>query len=110
MLMGRGTAGRAHGRAFLVATPGAELLPGAPPPPGAVLVMAAMLPSLTWLIPGAAALVTDWGGAHSHGATLAREYGVPAVLGTGFATSRMKGGEELLVDADAGRVYLLGGD
>ncbi len=79
----------------------------APPslPAGAVLVTAAILPSLGYLLPGAAALVTDHGGALSHGATLAREYAVPAVLGTGTATRALLDGEDLLVDADAGRVY-----
>jgi phosphohistidine swiveling domain-containing protein len=83
---------------------------GAPPslPPGAVLVTPTILPSLAWLLPGAAALVTDFGGALSHGATLAREYGVPAVLGTGRATATLADGEDLLVDADAGRVYRIG--
>jgi pyruvate,water dikinase len=73
------------------------------------LVTEAILPSLTYLLPGAAALVTDHGGALSHAATLAREYGVPAVLGTGLATRVLAEGEELLVDGDAGRVFRLGG-
>jgi pyruvate,water dikinase len=57
-------------------------------------------------LPAARALVTDHGGATSHGATLAREYGVPAVLGTGRATS-IADGADLYVDATSGRVYLL---
>lgn len=106
VLAGHGTAGRGFGRAFVLADPAS-----APPrlPPGAVLIAEAILPSLTYLLPGAAGLVTDHGGALSHAATLAREYGVPAVLGCGLATRAIAGGEELLVDGDAGRVYRLGG-
>jgi pyruvate,water dikinase len=104
VLTGAATAGRARGRAVLLDDPAAA---PAQLPPGAVLVARAILPSLTWLLPSAAALVTDHGGALSHGATLAREYGVPAVLGTGVATSRLRDGDELLVDGDAGRVFVL---
>ena len=106
VIVGAGTAGRAWGRVFLLVDP---VHPPAALPPGAVLVVAAILPSLTYLIPGAAALVTDYGGALSHAATLAREYGVPAVLGTGGATAALVDGEELLVDGDAGKIYRLGG-
>ena len=69
--------------------------------------MPAIVPSLTPLLATARALVTDHGGALSHGATLAREYGVPAVLGVGGATA-LADGVELYVDGDAGRVYVLG--
>jgi pyruvate,water dikinase len=75
------------------------------PPHDAVLVMPAILPSLTHLLATARALVTEHGGATSHGATLAAEYGVPAVLGVGALDVR--DGAELFVDGDAGRVYLL---
>ena len=105
VIAGAGTEGRAWGRAFVLRDPA-----DAPPrlPTGAVLVADAILPSLTYLIPSAAALVTDHGGALSHAATLAREYGVPAVLGTGVATRALTDGDELLVDGDAGKVFLLG--
>jgi pyruvate,water dikinase len=75
-------------------------------PPDAVLVAPAMVPSLTPLLPSARALVTDHGGALSHAATLAREYGMPAVLGAAGATA-LADGTELWVDGDAGRVYVL---
>jgi pyruvate,water dikinase len=79
----------------------------APPslPADAVLVVSALLPQLAYLLPSARALVTAHGGATSHGATLAREYGVPAVLGIG--TLAIADGAELWVDGAAGRVYLL---
>jgi pyruvate,water dikinase len=44
---------------------------------------------------------------------VAREYGLPAVMGTGNATARLRDGQRVLVDVDAGRVVLLdagGGD
>jgi phosphohistidine swiveling domain-containing protein len=103
VLRGHATAGRARGRAFVLRSTASA---PASLPDGAVLVVPAILPSLAYLLPGARALVTDHGGATSHGATLAREYGVPAVLGTATATA-LPDGAELYVDADAGRAYLL---
>ncbi|HEX6837890.1 MAG TPA: PEP-utilizing enzyme, partial [Polyangia bacterium] len=105
VLRGAATAGHARGRAVVV-----HALADAPSslPPEAVLVAPAIVPSLTPLVAQARALVTDHGGALSHGATLAREYGVPAVLGTGAATSTIADGAAVYVDGDAGRVYVLG--
>jgi pyruvate,water dikinase len=102
-LRGHGTAGHARGRAVIVRT-----LADAPEtlPPRAVLILPAIIPSLTPLLSQAVALVTDHGGALSHGATLAREYGVPAVLGVRRATA-LPDGAELYVDADSGRVLIL---
>ena len=103
LLRGHATAGRARGRAFVLSDPAQ-----APSslPEGAVLVTPAILPSLAYLLPGCRALVTAHGGATSHGATLAREYGVPAVLGARGADSIVDGAD-LIVDGAAGRVYLL---
>jgi phosphohistidine swiveling domain-containing protein len=104
VLRGAASSGQARGRAVIV-----RALADAPAslPPDAVLVVPAIVPSLTPLLAGARALVTDHGGALSHGATLAREYGVPAVLGVGRATA-LPDGVELYVDGDRGRVYVLG--
>ena len=55
----------------------------------------------------ASAVVTDVGGPLSHGSIVAREYGIPAVLGTGVATRRIKSGQRVRVDGDAGTVTLL---
>jgi pyruvate,water dikinase len=106
VLRGHATSGRARGRAFVLRS--TEVGADAPPalPDGAVLIAPAILPSLAYLLPGARALVTDHGGATSHGATLAREYGVPAVLGCAGAT-RLPDGADLYVDGAAGRVYRL---
>ena len=55
----------------------------------------------------AAAVVTDVGGPLSHSSIVAREYGIPAVLGTGVATRRIPDGARVRVDGDAGTVTLL---
>lgn len=55
---------------------------------GEVLVAAITTPAWTPLFALASAVVTDVGGPLSHGSIVAREYGIPAVLGTGAATSR----------------------
>ena len=106
VLRGAGTSGRGFGRAFVLRNPASA---PATLPRGAVLVTPAILPSLSYLLPGASGLITDHGGALSHGATLAREYGVPAVLGTGRATELILDGEELIVDGDGGRVFRIAG-
>ena len=51
-------------------------------------------------------MVTDIGGPLSHSSIVAREYGIPAVLGTGVATRRITSGQIVTVDGDAGRVIL----
>jgi pyruvate,water dikinase len=55
----------------------------------------------------ASAVVTDVGGPLSHSSIVAREYGIPAVLGTGVATQRLVTGQQVLVDGDAGTVTIL---
>jgi len=74
--------------------------------PGEVLVAAITTPAWTSLLPRAAAVVTDIGGPLSHSSIVAREYGIPAVLGTGSATRRIRTGDLLTVDGDAGTVDL----
>ncbi len=75
--------------------------------PGEVLVARITTPAWTPLFAQAAAVVTDVGGPLSHGSIVAREYGIPAVLGTGSATTRIHSGQPLRVDGDAGTVTLL---
>jgi pyruvate, water dikinase len=53
-------------------------------------------------------VVTDIGGMMCHAAIVCREYGLPAVVGTGFATSTVNTGQLLRVDGDRGRVEILG--
>ncbi|RME64566.1 MAG: hypothetical protein D6790_03055, partial [Caldilineae bacterium] len=74
--------------------------------PGAILVCTTTTPAWTPLFSQAAGLVTDVGGALAHGSIVAREYGIPAVMGTGVATERIKPGMIITVDGDAGVVIL----
>lgn len=74
-------------------------------PPGAVLVAHATTTGLAMALPRAAALVTDVGSAAGHLASLAREYGIPALLDTGIATAVLAEGSEVTVDAYNGNVY-----
>jgi pyruvate,water dikinase len=75
--------------------------------PGEVLVASITTPAWTSLFTLAAAVVTDVGGPLSHSSIVAREYGIPAVLGTGVATRRIPDGARVRVDGDAGTVTLL---
>jgi len=74
---------------------------------GEILVAETTSPSWTPLFGIAAGIVTDTGGILSHCAVVAREYGIPAVVGTGVATSIIRDGQTIEVDGDAGRVYLV---
>jgi phosphohistidine swiveling domain-containing protein len=74
---------------------------------GDVLVAPLTTPAWTPLFARAAAVVTDVGGPLSHGSIVAREYGIPAVLGTGAATRRIRSGQMITVDGSAGVVTLL---
>lgn len=75
--------------------------------PGQVLVIPHADVGWTPLFLVASAIVTDIGGVLSHAAVVAREYGVPMVMNTRFATSRIRTGDALLVDGDRGVVYIL---
>jgi pyruvate,water dikinase len=75
---------------------------------GEVLVAAITTPAWTPLFAMAAGIVTDVGGPLSHGSIVAREYGIPAVLGTGVATRRIRSGETIVVDGGQGTVEILG--
>jgi phosphoenolpyruvate synthase/pyruvate phosphate dikinase len=74
--------------------------------PGDVLVAAITTPAWTPLFARATAIVTDIGGQLSHGSIVAREYGIPAVMGTGVATKRIQSGQTISVDGSTGEVVL----
>jgi len=76
--------------------------------PGDVLVAPITNPSWTPLFQRAAAIVVDTGGSASHAAIVAREYGVPAVLGTMDGTRRLVDGQQILVDGSRGLVLSAG--
>jgi pyruvate,water dikinase len=74
--------------------------------PGDVLVASITTPAWTPLFAMASAVVTDIGGPLSHGSIVAREYSIPAVMGTGVATKRIRSGQKIMVDGSAGTVEL----
>jgi rifampicin phosphotransferase len=71
---------------------------------GDILVARITTPAWTPLFALAAGVVTDVGGPLSHSSIVAREYHIPAVLGTGVATERLSSGQRVTVDGDAGTV------
>jgi len=74
---------------------------------GEILVAPTTATSWTPVFCKIAAAVLDVGGIMSHAAIVAREYGLPAVVGTGTATKRIKTGTRVRVDANAGIVTIL---
>ncbi len=66
--------------------------------PGEILVAPVTDAGWTPLFLQAAALVVDVGGLLSHGSVVAREYGLPAVVATGDATTRLRDGQTVTVD------------
>jgi len=71
---------------------------------GEVLVCPYTNPAWTPLFQRAAAVVVDSGGIGSHAAIVAREYGIPAVMGTGGGTASLADGQQVTVDSSTGRV------
>jgi phosphohistidine swiveling domain-containing protein len=72
--------------------------------PGEILVAPSTDPGWTPLFLTAGGLVMEMGGPNSHGAVVAREYGIPAVVGVPDATSRLTTGQKITVDGGAGTV------
>ena len=75
--------------------------------PGDVLVLATAACEVSAALGAAGALVTEYGGALSNLATLARELGIPYVTGAPRATTALQTGDLALVDADAATVSVL---
>ena len=80
---------------------------GAALQPGEVLVTTITNVGWTPLFPRAAAVITDVGAPLSHAAIVARELGIPAVVGCGNATMRLRTGDRVRVDGTAGTVEVL---
>jgi pyruvate,water dikinase len=78
--------------------------------PGDILVAGITTPAWTPLFALASGVVTDIGGPLSHGSIVAREYGIPAVLGTGVATKIIQSGQTIAVDGTTGTVTILNGN
>ena len=75
--------------------------------PGDILVTDTTSPAWTPLFATVAAVVTDTGGVLSHCAVVAREYRIPAVVGTGDATTRITDGQIVEVDGSAGTIRIV---
>ena len=75
--------------------------------PGEILVTVVTNVGWTPLFPRARAIVTDVGAPLSHAAIVARELGIPAVVGTGNATMRLKTGDRVRVDGSTGSIVIL---
>jgi pyruvate,water dikinase len=76
--------------------------------PGEILVCPGTDPSWTPLFLAAGGLVMEVGGLMTHGSVVAREYGIPAVVGVHEATRRLQTGQRVQVDGTAGRVVVVG--
>lgn len=100
-----GSAGQAEGRVRIVESPeeGNQLQPGE--------ILVAVTTNVGWtpIFPRAAAVVTDVGAPLSHAAIVARELGIPAVVGCGNATMLLKTGDRVHVDGGRGIVEILNG-
>jgi len=98
-----GSAGYAEGRVRIVNSPeeGWQLQPGE--------ILVAVTTNVGWtpIFPRAAAVVTDVGAPLSHAAIVAREMGIPAIVGCGNATMLLKTGDRVRVDGGAGTVEVL---
>jgi pyruvate,water dikinase len=77
--------------------------------PGDVVVCPVTSPAWSVVFPSMGGLVTDTGGILSHPAIIARELGIPAVVGTGNATDVLKDGQRVTVDGTIGVVELVDG-
>ncbi|WP_043626037.1 PEP/pyruvate-binding domain-containing protein [Nonomuraea candida] len=94
-----GAAGRATGRARVILDPA-----GARIEPGEILVAPTTDPGWTPLFMTAAGLVTETGSPVAHGPTVAREYGIPAVICVRDATNQIRTGQLITIDGTAGTV------
>jgi phosphohistidine swiveling domain-containing protein len=97
------SAGTVSGRARVVLDPAEATLE-----PGEILVAPSTDPGWTPLFLTAGGLVMEMGGANSHGAVVAREYGIPAVVGVPDATARLHTGQTVTVDGASGTITVDG--
>lgn len=98
-----GSAGVAAGRARVILDPAGS----AQLEPGEILIARSTNPAWSPLLLSAGALVTEIGGLLSHGAIVAREFGLPAVLDVKGVTQHIRTGQYLVVDGNTGTVRVL---
>ena len=104
---GKGRRPRGHSASAGTVTAAARVILdpiGAHLEPGEILVAPSTDPGWTPLFLTAGGLVMEMGGANSHGAVVAREYGIPAVVGVPHATARIATGQRITVDGGRGTV------
>jgi pyruvate,water dikinase len=126
VLLSDGTAPTAQPQQALNTVPSQRVLQGTPASPGRVTALARVIlnphharlapgeilvapstdPGWTPLFPQAAGLVMEVGGAMAHGAIVAREYGLPAVVGVAGATAHIRTGSRLTLDGGTGIVTI----
>jgi len=94
--------GSAEGRVRVVLDPSQAHLQ-----PGEILVCPGTDPSWTPLFLSAGGLVMETGGMMTHGAVVAREYGIPAIVGVDRATSRLHTGQLIRINGSSGEISLL---
>jgi pyruvate,water dikinase len=94
--------GVVEGRAHVLLDPVSEKLL-----PGEILVCPATDPAWTPLFMVASGLVMEVGGLMTHGSIVAREYGIPAIVGVSDATTLIKTGQMIRVDGERGTVVIL---
>jgi pyruvate,water dikinase len=75
--------------------------------PGEILVCPGTDPAWTPLFMAAGGLITEVGGMMTHGSVVAREYGIPAVVGVHQATTRLKDGQKIRLDGTTGKILLI---
>ncbi len=76
--------------------------------PGEILVCPGTDPAWTPLFLAAGGLVMEVGGMMTHGSVVAREYGIPAVVGVHQATTRLQTGQRVRVDGSTGQITVIG--
>ena len=94
--------GVAEGRIHIVLDPSGTQLS-----PGEIMVCPGTDPAWTPLFLAAGGLITEVGGMMTHGSVVAREYGIPAVVGVHQATLRLKDGQRIRMDGSTGTIALL---
>jgi pyruvate,water dikinase len=77
--------------------------------PGEILVCPGTDPAWTPLFLAAGGLIMELGGMMTHGAIVAREYGIPAVVGVHQATTALKTGQRIKLNGSSGEIFLANG-
>ncbi|HEX7433196.1 MAG TPA: PEP-utilizing enzyme [Anaerolineaceae bacterium] len=77
--------------------------------PGEIMVCPGTDPSWTPLFLSAGGLILETGGMMTHGAVVAREYGIPAIVGVDQATRRLVTGQTIQMDGSTGQIVILDG-